>query len=114
MKTMVWMLMVVAVMAVLTTTSAAADSVCGNRADLGRGPRLTILGLTEKQRLVSFRECNPGRLHEIGQVSGLQKPDDALVGIDFRVQDGLLYGVGNGGGIYTIDTHTAAATLSPL
>lgn len=114
MKTMVWILMVVAVMAVLTTTPASADSVCGKRTDLGRGPRLTILGLTEKQRLVSFRECNPRRLHEIGKVSGLKAPDYELVGIDFRVQDGLLYGVGNGGGIYTIDTHTAAATLSPL
>ena len=110
MKTMVWILMVAAVMAVLTTTPAAADSVCGNRADLVRGPRLTVLGLTADQRLVKFRECYPGRLDEIGSVSGLQAPDYALVGIDFRVQDGQLYGVGNGGGIYTLDTHTAVAT----
>jgi Domain of unknown function (DUF4394) len=115
MKIMVWILMVVAVMAVLTTTPAAADSLCGNRADLVRGPRLTILGLTADQRLVSFLECDPGLLHEIGSVSGLKAPDYALVGIDFRVQDGQLYGVGNGGGIYTLDTHTAVATLvSPL
>ena len=53
--------------------------------------------------------------YEIGSVSGLKAPDDALVGMDFRVQDGQLYGVGNGGGIYTLDTHTAVATLvSPL
>ena len=44
----------------------------------------------------------------------MQAPDTALVGIDFRVQDGQLYGVGNGGGIYTLDTHTAVATLAPL
>lgn len=111
MKTMVWILLVVAVMAVLTTTPAAADAVCGNRADLVRGPRLTILGLTAHQRLVKFRECSPGKLHEIGSVYGLQAPDTTLVGIDFRVQDGQLYGVGNGGGIYTLDTNTAAATL---
>jgi len=37
--------------------------------------------------------------------------DTKLVGIDFRVQDGLLYGVGDGG--YTINTSTAEATLSP-
>ena len=114
MKTTALVLMVAAVMAVLTTTPAAADSVCGNRPDLVRGPRLTILGLTADQRLVRFRECNPGQLHEIGSVYGLQKPDTALVGIDFRVQDGQLYGVGNGGGIYTLDTHTAVATLAPL
>ena len=111
MKTMVWILMIVAVMAVLTTTPAVADSVCGNRADLVRGPRLTILGLTADQRLVSFHECYPGQLYEIGSVDGLQAPDYALVGIDFRVQDGQLYGVGNGGGIYTLDTNTAVATL---
>ena len=46
MKSMVWILLVAAVMAGLTTTPAAADSFCGNRADLVRGPRLTILGLT--------------------------------------------------------------------
>jgi hypothetical protein len=114
MKSMVWILLVAAVMASLTTTPATADSRCGNRADLVRGPRLTILGLVadkEDQRLVKFRECNPGRLDEIGRVSGLKSPDYALVGIDFRVQDEKLYGVGNGGGIYTLDTHTAVAIL---
>jgi hypothetical protein len=40
-----------------------------------------------------------------------QQPDASLVGIDFRVQDGQLYGVGDGGGIYTIDTTNAKATL---
>jgi Domain of unknown function (DUF4394) len=59
---------------------------------------------------VQLQECNPNRLKEIGAVI-LQSPDTALVGIDFRVQDGYLYGVGNGGGIYTIDTSSAVATL---
>ena len=36
-------------------------------------------------------------------MQGLSGNDTALVGIDFRVQDGKLYGVGNGGGVYTID-----------
>jgi Domain of unknown function (DUF4394) len=106
-----WVLSVAAVLAVFTTTPALATSSCGNRSDLGEGRRLTILGLTQDQRLVQFRECNPDRLKEIGTVYGLQAPDNALVGIDFRVQDGQLYGVGNGGGIYTIDTYTAVATL---
>lgn len=44
------------------------------------------------------------------QVTGLDT-DTALIGIDYRVQDGKLYGVGNSGGIYTIDTKTAKATL---
>ena len=58
---------------------------------------------------MKFEECKPGRLREIGTVSGLQDDDTMLVGIDFRVQDGELYGLGDGGGIYTIDTGTAEA-----
>jgi Domain of unknown function (DUF4394) len=70
---------------------------------------LTIIGLTADQQLITCRECLPRRPDQIGRVSGLQSPDTALVGIDFRVQDGLLYGVGNSGGIYTIDTESAVA-----
>ena len=116
MKTIVWILMVV--MALITTKADASDSRkddsdsrCGNRKSFVRSDQLTILALTADQRLVSFRECNPTRAHPIGSVYGLQAPDTMLVGIDFRVQDGQLYGVGNGGGIYTIDTYTAVATL---
>ncbi len=43
-------------------------------------------------------------------VTGLVGPDTSLVGIDYRPQDGLLYGVGNGGGVYTLNTSTGAAT----
>jgi hypothetical protein len=106
-----WVLNVAAVLAAFATTPALATSSCGNRSDLGEGRRLTIIGLTAEQQLVQFRECNPGRLKEIGRVYGLQSLDTALVGIDFRVQDGQLYGVGNGGGIYTIDPYTALASL---
>ena len=116
MKTIVWILMVV--MALITTKADAtdshkddSDSRCGNRKSFVRSDQLTILALTADQRLVSFRECYPTRARDIGSVYGLQAPDTMLVGIDFRVQDGQLYGVGNGGGIYTIDTYTAVATL---
>jgi hypothetical protein len=95
----------------LAPSPATADfsSFCGMRSDFGRTPRLTVFGLTSDQRLVKFEECKPGRLREVGTVSGLQDDDAALVGIDFRVQDGELYGLGDGGGIYTIDTRTAEA-----
>jgi Domain of unknown function (DUF4394) len=93
----------------LVPSSATADqsSLCGQRGDFARTRRLTILGLTSDQRLVRFKECQPGKLKEIGTVFGLEDDDTALVGIDFRVQDGELYGLGDGGGIYTIDTATA-------
>jgi hypothetical protein len=74
-------------------------------------PGLTVFGLTEDQQLVRFRECDPRSFKTIGDVTGLSGADDVLVGIDFRVQDGRLYGVGNGGGVYQLDTTTAEATF---
>ena len=79
-----WILGAAAVLAVFATTPAIASSSCGNRSDQGEGPKLTILALTNDQRLVQFRECNPEQLKEIGSVYGLQGYDTALVGIDFR------------------------------
>ena len=54
-----WVLSVAAVLAVFTTTPALATSSCGNRSDLGEGPKLTILGLTDDQRLVGFGSVIP-------------------------------------------------------
>jgi hypothetical protein len=99
---MQWVLTVVAVVAALSTTPVAA----------GAATVLTAFGLTADQRLVRFRTDNPSRLRVIGNVFGL-RTDTALVGIDFRIQDKKLYGVGNRGGIYTINTSTAQATLAP-
>jgi hypothetical protein len=110
MKVKHWVLTVAAILVMFTATSALAGGLCGERFNLGRGPQLTVLGLMADQRLVQFRECSPEKWSEIGRVYGLQSPDTTLVGIDFRVQDSQLYGVGNGGGIYTIDIYTAAAT----
>ena len=71
---------------------------------------LQVVALTADQRLVCFNERKPGKARASGHVSGLFT-DTALVGIDFRVQDGLLYGVGNAGGVYKLDTRYATATL---
>jgi len=97
----------------LVPSPATADlsSFCGQRSDFARTPRLNILGLTADQRLVRFKECQPDKPKEIGTIHGLEPDDTILVGIDFRVQDGELYGLGDGGGIYTIDTSTAEAFM---
>lgn len=71
---------------------------------------LQVIGLTVDQRLICFGENRPSRASTIGTVSGLTQ-DTALIGIDFRVQDGKLYGVGNAGGVYTLSRTTAAATF---
>ncbi|HEX2445559.1 MAG TPA: DUF4394 domain-containing protein [Vicinamibacterales bacterium] len=72
---------------------------------------LRVFGLTDDGRLVRFRAGAPRMERDFGYVSNLMGADTALIGIDFRVQDGKLYGVGNGGGVYTIDTTTARATF---
>ena len=74
-----------------------------------RGKPLMAVGLTADQRLICFSEKKPGDARAIGTVSGLMT-GDMLVGIDFRVKDGMLYGVSKAGGVYQIDTASGAAT----
>ncbi|MGH8659713.1 MAG: DUF4394 domain-containing protein [Gammaproteobacteria bacterium] len=74
---------------------------------------LKAIGLTQDGMLVRFNTGSPGNTKDIGFITGLQSPDTSLIGIDFRVQDGLLYGVGDVGGLYTINTQNAVATPVP-
>ena len=84
---------------------------CASGTDTSRrNSTLQVVGLTADGRLVCFNEGNPGDARDIGPVS-LGGDDSKLVGIDFRVQDGKLYGVGNAGGVYMLDTSNASATL---
>ena len=86
-----------------------AEASDGDRSDFH--DNLKAFGLTDDGRLVRFSTRAPERARSVGYIAGLSATDTALVGIDFRVQDGQLYGVGNFGGVYTIDTKTAQATL---
>ncbi len=91
--------------------AAAREPGCGGRNhDFKSNTRLHMVGLTDDQRLVHFRECNPRRVKSAGVVTGLSG-DTELIGVDYRVQDGKLYGVGNAGGVYILDPATAVATL---
>jgi hypothetical protein len=76
-----------------------------------RGGGLEVVGLTFDQRLVCFGEHTPFFSREIGEVTGLEK-DTRIVGIDFRPATGVLYALGDAGGIYTLDLDDAFATLS--
>ena len=83
-----------------------------NNCESGDGSRrsnsLQVVGLTEDQRLICFNERTPGQARDLGFVSGLIG-DTKLIGIDFRVQDKKMYGVGDQGGVYMIETRSAAA-----
>jgi hypothetical protein len=97
----------------LGASAASAKPNCadGNRVSRkGKVSTLDVVGLTSDGRLVCFKDRTPGKAQEIGAISGLTAGDTSLIGIDFRVQDGMLYGVGNAGGVYTLDTTTAVAT----
>jgi hypothetical protein len=71
---------------------------------------LVVLGLTSDQRLVCFSERNPAEAVTIGRITGLSN-DTRLVGIDFRPATGRLYGLGNSGGLYVIDTRDGSASF---
>ncbi|MED7952876.1 DUF4394 domain-containing protein [Kitasatospora sp. NPDC058406] len=78
-------------------------------ADAKGGERLHAIGLTADQTLVDFPVTHPDRVRTVGAVTGLTG-DARIVGIDYRVQNGLLYGVGDQGGIYTLDDTSGCAT----
>ena len=68
------------------------------------------VGLTSSgTKLVRFDTDRPERARTLGTVRGLVG-DGSLVGIDRRVQNGKLYGVGDRGSIYTLSSRTGRAT----
>lgn len=73
---------------------------------------LRVVGLTAQGQLLCLSDRKPEKARVIGTLAGFAGSDSRLIGIDFRPQDGLLYGVGNGGGLYRVDT--AGATLTPV
>ncbi|WP_313167086.1 DUF4394 domain-containing protein [Massilia oculi] len=68
-----------------------------------------VVALTASNRLVSFDRATPGTIRSNVLVTGLQSGEN-LVGIDVRPKDGMLYGVGSTGRLYTLDAATGAAT----
>ncbi|MXG25296.1 DUF4394 domain-containing protein [Streptomyces sp. YIM 132580] len=99
----------VSVLAALSAPAlASADGHGGPRTGHRGHQALTAVGLTADQRLVAFPVDRPAGTSAIGKVSGL-RGDTRVVGIDFRVQDGKLYGVGDQGGVYTLGTADARA-----
>jgi len=103
-----------AVTLLLAGGEAMAARNCVSNTGKGRSARIKSLkavGLTADGRLLCFPTNSADRAEVVGSVTGLMGLDSALIGIDFRVQDGKLYGVGTGGGVYTIDPNTGQATF---
>lgn len=86
----------------------------GYGADRWQANRLRVVGLADGgSKLVSFDTKKPGKVKGGVAISGLTGGDARLIGIDYRVQDGNLYGVGDNAasaGVYLIDADTGVAT----
>ncbi|GAA3846175.1 hypothetical protein GCM10022243_10460 [Saccharothrix violaceirubra] len=99
-------------------TAVAAAAVAPTTATAEPAPAQAaqaVYGLAGGGKLLSmFRTDSPDRLDWVRTVNGLVG-DSFLIGFDFRVQDGKLYGVGNRGGVYTIGIPSATvAKVSQL
>jgi hypothetical protein len=81
-------------------------------AAVAAGPALAvpIIGVAGPATLVQFDSASPGVFTRSLAVTGLAA-GDALAGIDTRPSNGVLYGFGQSGGLYTINTTTGAASL---
>jgi Domain of unknown function (DUF4394) len=67
------------------------------------------VALTASGKLMSFNRSAPGTTVGTVAISGLAA-GESLIGIDYRPADGLLYGLGSGGMVYTIEPSTGMAT----
>ncbi|MEV4092554.1 DUF4394 domain-containing protein [Streptosporangium saharense] len=61
--------------------------------------------LSDGKLMAAFKTDLPEELNWVRRITGLVN-DTVVIGIDFRVQDGKFYAVGNQGGIYTISLPT--------
>lgn len=68
-----------------------------------------VYALTDENDLLSFDSSAPEDLLGNSVISGLSSNED-LLGIDIRPANGLIYGLGSFGNIYTINPGTGAAS----
>lgn len=103
---------IMAAMAVMITSTALMLGTPGTgSAAPAATPSLRAFGISGDGTLMAtFTTDRPQVLDWVRVVTGLTG-DTGLIGIDFRVQDGLMYGVGNKGGIYTIKTPPATTDV---
>jgi hypothetical protein len=93
--------------AVTRTLSAAL--IAGLLLSASTARAALVYALTDENDLLAFDSATPEDLIDAGAILGLEGQD--LIGIDIRPATGQLYGVGNLGGIYTINPATKFATF---
>jgi hypothetical protein len=92
---------------------AALSAPVGGPAAPAAGPEpVDVIGLADGTSLVRFTTADTALAPPV-TVSGLEG-DTRLVGIDFRVQDRTLYGVGEAGGLYSLTDGGIATKVGQL
>lgn len=92
--------------AAIATVSAVAALAVGVTpgTSYAATPSLRAFAISDDgTRMAMFTTDRPDRLDWFRIITGLQG-DTSVKGIDFRVQNGLMYAIGNAGGIYTVQT----------
>ncbi|MFI7117319.1 DUF4394 domain-containing protein [Amycolatopsis sp. NPDC049868] len=99
--------------AAATTVTVAAALVVGTATgSSAQDAGLRAFAISSDGKLMAtFNTNTPQVLDWVQLVKGLTCDETYLIGIDFRVQDGLLYGVGNKGCIYTIKVPPAVPNV---
>ncbi|MGW4827089.1 DUF4394 domain-containing protein [Amycolatopsis japonica] len=93
---------------VLTVAALATTLVVGTATSAqAAGPRAFAIS-SDGKLMATFYTDTPQVLDWVRLVQGLTCGETRLIGLDFRVQNGLLYGVGEKGCIYTIKFPPAA------
>jgi hypothetical protein len=69
----------------------------------------TVVAVTADGALITFNAGTPRQIDARHPVTGLAA-GERLVGIDYRVARGVLYGLGSAGRLYTLDATTGVAT----
>ncbi len=94
--------------ALLFVAVLAAGCATSDREAEGPLRKESIVAVTEGGLLLRFNAGQPQRVTTIGTIKGLG-PNERMVGIDFRVARGVLFGLASSGRLYTIDTQSAQA-----
>jgi hypothetical protein len=91
--------------------AAATLAACAAPAPetLGAVARETIHAVTPSNQLLSFNAGQPQKILSKRALTGL-RDGDRLLGIDYRVAKGQLFGLGRSGQLYRIDATSGAAT----
>jgi len=92
----------------VAATLAAACTTLSSE-PLGAPARETIHAVTASNQLLAFNAGQPQKILSKRALTGL-RAGDRLVGIDYRVAKGQLFGLGASGQLYRIDAASGAAT----